>query len=107
MKMVPLTSVMAVYSDGDEKGWMAEFDYLCTKHKRRIAGLKRSIAKRGIIKPILLGADGRVWDGHHRMCAAYLLGLHTIPVVFSGEDVGSHRWLKWRPRKKNTSYNEN
>jgi hypothetical protein len=30
--------------------------------------------------PILLGHDGRVWDGHHRVVAARRLGLTHVPV---------------------------
>lgn len=30
--------------------------------------------------PILLGSDGRVWDGHHRICIAIFSGTHTLPV---------------------------
>lgn len=29
---------------------------------------------------IILGEDGRVWDGHHRILAAYRLGWFAIPV---------------------------
>lgn len=30
--------------------------------------------------PILLGNDGRVWDGHHRIVAAIALGIETVQV---------------------------
>lgn len=32
--------------------------------------------------PVLLGNDGRVWDGHHRLLAAVALGLEDIPVEY-------------------------
>lgn len=32
--------------------------------------------------PILIGDDGRVWDGHHRICAALRLQMHQLPVEF-------------------------
>lgn len=31
-------------------------------------------------QPILLGSDGRIWDGHHRLVAARRLGFEIIPV---------------------------
>lgn len=33
-----------------------------------------------IDQPILLGSDGRIWDGHHRITAARRLGFDAIPV---------------------------
>lgn len=33
--------------------------------------------------PILLGTDGRVWDGHHRLCVADMLGLDAVPCEFA------------------------
>lgn len=29
---------------------------------------------------IMLGPDGRVWDGHHRIVAAHALGIESLPV---------------------------
>lgn len=34
---------------------------------------------------ILLGHDGRVWDGHHRIVAARRLGIESLPVEFAQE----------------------
>jgi hypothetical protein len=31
-------------------------------------------------KPILLGDDGRIWDGHHRLLACLELGIEEVPV---------------------------
>src|SRR5690606_22968569 len=44
------------------------------------------IREEGIREPILLGTDGRVWDGHHRITVAMHLGLESVPVEFAGED---------------------
>jgi hypothetical protein len=30
--------------------------------------------------PISLGTDGRVWDGHHRLIAAMVLGIESVRV---------------------------
>jgi len=46
--------------------------------------LVEDVQLNGVKEPVLLGADGRVWDGHHRILAAIACDLETIPVVFSG-----------------------
>lgn len=43
-----------------------------------------------IKEPILLGDDGRVWDGHHRVCAAMYIGESSVPVEWIDE---------WRERR--------
>jgi ParB-like chromosome segregation protein Spo0J len=43
-----------------------------------------SIEKTGIREPILLGNDGRVWDGHHRITAAHQLGIEEVPIKHVG-----------------------
>ena len=39
----------------------------------------------GILHPVVLGVDGRVWDGHHRILAARALGVR-VPVIDSDSD---------------------
>lgn len=51
---------------------------------REIAGpyqdaLTEYIKEHGIPGRICLGNDGRVWDGHHRLVAAYQLGDLEVP----------------------------
>jgi hypothetical protein len=55
-----------------------------------IAALITDIATRGITTPLLLGDDGRVWDGHHRLFVARLLGIRDLPVEY-GHDLA--RWI--------------
>ncbi len=78
---MPLRDLLAAYSDGDERGWDTEFMLLRRDHADRIAQLTASIREDGITTPILLGNDGRVWDGHHRLCVADALGLVRVPVI--------------------------
>ena len=33
-----------------------------------------------VYEPIMLGSDGRIWDGHHRIVAAVRLGFDRLPV---------------------------
>lgn len=83
---VSLISLLDVFTSGDEWDWEEEFSYLWSNHGERMDYLANSIQETGIQTPILLGNDGRVWDGHHRLAAAYSLGIHRVPVVFSGEE---------------------
>lgn len=48
-------------------------------HRPLMSKLRKSIAVEGIREPVLLGNDGRVWDGHHRIVIAGMLG---IPIPF-------------------------
>lgn len=83
MRSMALVDVMHNYRDGDElpDGWQEEFDWLRQEHGERLDALAASVRKVGILEPILLGTDGRVWDGHHRLCVAYDLGLTSVPVT--------------------------
>lgn len=79
--LVPLEWVLETYRDGDERGWDAEFEFLRREHSGQIDRLATSVQETGIQEPILLGSDGRVWDGHHRLCVASMLGLASVPVL--------------------------
>jgi hypothetical protein len=80
-KMRPM-DLMLEYKPGDEwdegpgdtlpNGWGTEKRLLWTRHKRKMLRLVWSIYVFGVRKPILLGTDGRVWDGHHRLLAAHV-----------------------------------
>jgi ParB-like chromosome segregation protein Spo0J len=47
-----------------------------------IAALITDIAANGVKEPLLLGDDGRVWDGHHRLFVARCLGIETLLVEY-------------------------
>jgi hypothetical protein len=76
-----LTDVLELFQDGDEHGWDQEFAYLATRWDE-MEPLIDSIRRDGIRNPIHLGNDGRIWDGHHRIYAAHLLGIEAIPVTY-------------------------
>lgn len=82
---VPLRSFLDVIRDGDGHGWHSEYNLLWTEHRERMNDLRKAVISEGILEPILVGSDGRVWDGHHRICVAISLQHETIPVTFSGE----------------------
>lgn len=79
--LLPLDVLLRDYRDGDEHGWQTEFDWLDTHHADRMDMLTTSIQETGIREPILLGSDGRVWDGHHRIAVAHRLGIAVVPVL--------------------------
>lgn len=82
---VPLEALLKVVRDGDEHGWQTEFDQLWSEQEPYMDMLATSIQETGIHMPILIGTDGRVWDGHHRLAAAHKLGLETVPIEWAGD----------------------
>lgn len=78
--MMNLSELLATYRDGDEHGWDVEFEFLQREHAARIDVLTVAIQNKGMLTPILLGSDGRVWNGHHRLCVAKIIGLEEVPV---------------------------
>lgn len=89
VRAVPLDAVLAVFRDGDEIGWDVEFTELWRGDPERMEELRLSILAEGIREPILLGRDGRVWDGHHRLAVAHRIRYATVPVTFAGEEATS------------------
>lgn len=83
-RAVRLDHLLAVFSVGSgEWSWRDEYDNLISQDRTR--DLIDSIKVDGIREPILLGTDGRVWDGHHRITVAMHLGLDSVPVEFAGQ----------------------
>lgn len=83
---VRLDALLNVFSVGSgDWPWTEEYDNLIDQADTR--KLLERIRVEGIREPILLGNDGRVWDGHHRIVIAMHLGLDSVPVEFSGSPV--------------------
>jgi hypothetical protein len=78
---MPLAELLATYRDGDEHGWETEFAWLRENDSVRLAELRADVSAHGIHEPVLLGDDGRVWDGHHRLCVAHDLALAEVPIT--------------------------
>lgn len=83
-EQMPLSDLLANYRDGDEHGWATEFDFLLREHGDRLRTLLLDVEQNGILEPILLGNDGRVWDGHHRLFVALHLKMTHVPVRHGG-----------------------
>lgn len=84
VEMMRLTHLVIHYRDGDENGWTHEVDKLWNEQPAYMEKLVESINDFGMREPILLGDDGRVWDGHHRIAAAMFIGMAEVPVTRSG-----------------------
>lgn len=82
--MRSVQDILDLYRTGDEHSWAQEFAYLAAVHGEDVQNLADSIAECGMRVPILLGSDGRVWDGHHRLAVAYGLGIDLVPVTYAG-----------------------
>ena len=64
-----------------DHSWRAEAFNLWQHERPTMSALVASILRSGLPgPPILLGDDGRVWDGHHRIVAAVAAGLQWVPV---------------------------
>lgn len=64
-----------------EWSWPQEFADLIRHEPDGVADLVLDVGANGVREPILLGDDGRVWDGHHRIFAALLTG-QLVPVEY-------------------------
>lgn len=73
-------TLLSEYRDGDEHGWPTEFAWLIEHHTKKVLNLLGEVREEGIRDPILLGPDKRVWDGHHRLLVARILGIRRVPV---------------------------
>jgi hypothetical protein len=62
--------------------WEEEWADLARRHSETgyLDRLAEKISENGITMPVLIGSDGRLWDGHHRLCIAVRLGIGYVPV---------------------------
>lgn len=85
IQTVRLDHLLGVYRVGSSDwSWQDEYDILYESDYQR--QLTDQIRENGITEPIMLGNDGRVWDGHHRVCAAMHIGIDSIPVEWAHAD---------------------
>lgn len=79
-----------------EWGWLAEETDLRIREYPQLMNLVQSIREHGLHEttedelPIILGSDGRVWSGHHRLIAARIVD----PDMLLPDDIEVYReWL--------------
>lgn len=72
----PLAQILTFWRPGSHDwSWADEYADLMGPDKVKTDAIHRRVAAEGYdfldyISPVLLGSDGRVWDGHHRICLA-------------------------------------
>lgn len=85
MKVADLLSAYGPGDSGDQDDpdawtWTDEFAQLWGLTPEYMADLTNDIRRHGIKRPLLLGNDGRLWNGHHRLAVAVALLMDTVPV---------------------------
>lgn len=84
--VMQIDELMTLYKDGGELGWEYEFNWMRSEHSAKVSELTLSVLQNGIREPLLIGDDGRLWDGHHRLYVAYFLGFTHVPVKYARDD---------------------
>lgn len=77
-------------SHGDDWTWADEYVYCWMDDGPRTNKIIELVKEKGIgfddaYNPILLGNDGRVWDGHHRILIARYLEIYSVNVSMAPE----------------------
>ena len=88
----PLGQILTFWRPGShDDGWTWEDEYaslvshpVTEKVRDRIHG--EGIGFADDFAPVLLGSDGRVWDGHHRIVIAIQEAIPTLMVEIAGLD---------------------
>ncbi|MBP5875681.1 MazG nucleotide pyrophosphohydrolase domain-containing protein [Streptomyces scabiei] len=95
LQVWPLQRVLTEVCCGSQDWtWEEEWADLARRHAETgyLDRLEEQIRANGITMPVLIGSDGRLWDGHHRLCIAVRLGIGYVPVEITqtaSEEPGS------------------
>lgn len=82
----PVAQIIAFWRPGShEWSWAEEYTDLMGRHAYTTGRIRDRVKEEGIgfidhAAPVLLGTDGRVWDGHHRICIAIEQGITEMAV---------------------------
>lgn len=82
----PLAQVVTFWRPGSaDWSWAEEYADVMGRDRGQTDAIYRRVDSEGIdfaneFAPVLLGSDGRVWDGHHRICIAIQRGIHSLMV---------------------------
>ena len=82
----PVSQIVTFWRPGShEWTWADEYADLFGRNAEVTAAITRRVEGEGIefadeFAPVLLGSDGRVWDGHHRVCIAIKKGIPSLMV---------------------------
>lgn len=87
---MPVAQIVTFWRPGSHDWtWAEEYEDVMT-HSQTPA-IRARIEVEGIgfadtFGPVLLGSDGRVWDGHHRICLAIQAGEPSLRVEVVGDE---------------------
>lgn len=79
----PLDRILSEVRCGSQDWtWEEEWADLDRRHAETgyLVKLEQEIRENGITMPVLIGSDGRLWDGHHRLRVAVRLRIGYVPV---------------------------
>lgn len=87
VQMMTAECVMRQVGPGSGLSWQEELCHLWTEGLHDTFTLLSHVAVDGKInEPIIIGPDGRLWDGHHRLACALALNMEVpARVVPQGE----------------------
>ncbi|MFC8986085.1 ParB N-terminal domain-containing protein [Streptomyces sp. NPDC057115] len=83
LQVWPLRRILTEVRCGSaDWSWDEEWADLDRRHAETgyLDTLEAQIRERGITMPVLIGSDGRLWDGHHRLRIAVRAGIEYVPV---------------------------
>jgi hypothetical protein len=76
---------------GDQDwSWRSQFNWILENHKDHIVDLLEDVQANDLNKPLTVGPDYRMWDGHHRLFCCYLLCYSQVPVELLKEEPGPY-----------------
>lgn len=82
----PLAQIITFWRPGShEWSWADEYADLMGRHAYTTDRIRDRVKEEGAgfidhAAPVMLGNDGRVWDGHHRICIAIEQGIPELAV---------------------------
>lgn len=81
---MPVAQIVTFWRPGSHDWSWAE-EYADIIDNPVTAAVRERVNNEGVgfvdhLAPVLLGSDGRVWDGHHRICIAIEQGIPTLMV---------------------------
>lgn len=78
VQQLTAAEVMAMVTPGSGETWTEELKGLWLYDFHSTQLLMTYVADQGVREPIIIGPDGRLWDGHHRLACALALNV-TVP----------------------------
>lgn len=98
LQVWPLRRILTEVRCGSaDWSWDEEWADLDRRHAETgyLDTLEAQIRERGITMPVLIGSDGRLWDGHHRLRIAVRAGIEYVPVEIVLPAAGARQDEPW------------